>query len=269
MSGAREVAPTPAEPVLREDRGGVVRLTLNRPRQLNALSRAMIEDLQIHLDAVAADPRARVVVLAAAGSAFCPGHDLREMRAIRDEDALVALFRQCSRMMMTLRRLPQPVIARVHGLATAAGCQLVAMCDLVVASEDASFAVSGINVGLFCSTPGVALSRQIAGKHALEMLFTGDFIDARAAERRGLVNRVASAEHLDEEVDRLVASLLAKSPAALRSGKRLFYEQREMDIEAAYERAAEVMARDMMTPDAGEGIDAFLEKRPPRWREPS
>jgi enoyl-CoA hydratase/carnithine racemase len=169
-------------------------------------------------------------------------------------------------MMMTLRRIPQPVIARVHGLATAAGCQLVAMCDLVVAAESATFAVSGINVGLFCSTPGVALSRQIGRKHALEMLFTGDFIDARTAERRGLVNRVVPADRLDEEIGRLAASIVAKSPAAVRSGKRLFYEQVEMDIEAAYEHAAEVMARDMTSEDAAEGIDAFLQKRAPHWK---
>ena len=267
MAGVTSDEPGIADPVLRDDRDGVVRLTLNRPRQLNALSRAVIESLQAHLDGVAADGAARAVVLGAAGSAFCPGHDLKEMRALGNEAALRDLFRQCTRMMMTIRRLPQPVIARVHGLATAAGCQLVAMCDLVVASEDARFAVSGINVGLFCSTPGVALSRQIAGKHALEMLFTGEFIDARTAERRGLVNRVVPAADLDAEIGRLTASILAKSPAALASGKRLFYEQLEMEIEAAYERAAEVMARDMMGADAGEGIDAFLEKRPPRWGE--
>ncbi len=240
-------------------------LTLNRPRQLNALSRGMIEALQGHLEAIEKDPAVRVVVLAGAGTAFCAGHDLKEMRAIGDRAALKALFQQCSRMMLTLRRLPQPVIARVHGLATAAGCQLVAMCDLVVAAEGATFAVSGINVGLFCSTPGVALFRQVGRKHALEMLLTGDFVDARAAERRGLVNRVVPADRLDEEVDRLAASIAAKSPAAVASGKRMFYEQAELGIEAAYEYAAEVMARDMTTEDAAEGIDAFLQKRPPRW----
>ncbi len=252
--------------VLREDRGGAAWLTLNRPRQLNALSREVIEALQGHLSSLEKDSAVRVVVLAAAGSAFCAGHDLKEMRAIGDREALRALFRQCSRMMLTLRRLPQPVIARVQGLATAAGCQLVAMCDLVVAAESATFAVSGINVGLFCSTPGVALSRQIARKHALEMLLTGDFIDAHAAEARGLVNRVVPADRLDAEIDRLTASILGKSPAAVASGKRLFYEQAELGIEAAYERAAEVMSRDMMSEDAGEGIDAFLEKRTPRWK---
>ena len=252
--------------VSREDRGAVAWLTLNRPRQRNALSREMIESLQGHLAAVEKDPAVRVVVLAAAGSAFCAGHDLKEMRAIGDREALLALFRQCSRMMMALRGLPQPVIARVQGLATAAGCQLVAMCDLVVAAESATFAVSGINVGLSCSTPVVALSRQIDRKHALEMLLTGDFIDAHAAEARGLVNRVVPADRLDEEIDRLAASILGKSPAAVASGKRLFYEQAGLGIEAAYERAAEVMARDMTSEDAGEGIDAFLEKRPPHWK---
>src|SRR5262245_39976876 len=257
--------PRPDALVLREDRGGAAWLTLNRPRQLNSLSRAVLEALQSHLDAIEKDAAVRAVVIAGAGTAFCAGHDLKEMRAIGDRAALKALFRQCSRMMLTLRRLPQPVIARVHGLATAAGCQLVAMCDLVVAAEEARFAVSGINVGLFCSTPGVALSRQIARKHALEMLFTGDFIDARTAERRGLVNRVVPADRLDAEVGVLVASIASKSPSAIASGKKLFYEQAEMDIEAAYEHAADVMARDMTSLDAAEGIDAFLAKRAPRW----
>jgi enoyl-CoA hydratase/carnithine racemase len=206
----------------------------------------MIEALQTHLDAAGQDEAVRAVVLAGAGTAFCAGHDLKEMRAIGDREALHLLFRDCSRMMLTIRRLPQPVIARVHGIATAAGCQLAAMCDLVVA-------------------PGVALSRQVGRKAALEMLFTGEFIDARAAMERGLVNRVVPAARLDDEVARLVASIAAKSPAAIRSGKKFFYEQADLPIEAAYERAAEVMARAMMHADAAEGIDAFLQKRPPRW----
>jgi enoyl-CoA hydratase/carnithine racemase len=258
--------PTVEPALLREDKGGVVRLTLNRPRQMNALSRALIDALQRELDAIAVNQLARVVVIAGAGNGFCAGHDLKEMRAIGDREALLTLFRDCSRMMLTLRRLPQPVIARVHGIATAAGCQLVAMCDLVVAAETARFAVSGINVGLFCSTPGVALSRAVGRKPALEMLFTGEFIDAATAEKKGLVNRVVPAEQLDDEVGRLAAAIVAKSPAAVASGKRLFYEQAELGIEAAYERAAEVMATDMLAPDAVEGIDAFLAKRPPRWR---
>ncbi|HKQ98581.1 MAG TPA: enoyl-CoA hydratase [Candidatus Polarisedimenticolia bacterium] len=261
------VTPATTEPVvLREEQGGVVRLTLNRPRQLNSLSRAMIDQLQQELDAIGADHSARVVVIAGAGNNFCAGHDLKEMRAMNDRAALLGLFRDCSRMMLTLRRIPQPVIARVQGIATAAGCQLVAMCDLVVASDTARFAVSGINVGLFCSTPGVALSRAVGRKPALEMLFTGEFIDAAAAERRGLVNRVVPAERLDDEVAGLAAAIVAKSPAAIASGKRLFYEQADLGIEAAYERAADVMAADMLAPDAAEGIDAFLAKRPPRWR---
>jgi len=253
-------------PLLREDRDGVVRLTLNRPRQLNALSRAMIDALQRELDGIAVNQMARVVLIAGAGNGFCAGHDLKEMRAMTDRAALLTLFRDCSRMMMTLRRLPQPVIARVHGIATAAGCQLVAMCDLVVAAGTARFAVSGINVGLFCSTPGVALTRVVGRKPAAEMLFTGEFIDASAAERKGLVNRVVPAERLDDEVAALAVAIVAKSPAAIASGKRLFYEQADLGIEAAYERAAEVMATDMLAPDAVEGIDAFLAKRPPRWR---
>ena len=263
---AGPAAPSAPEPVVRrEDRGGAAWLWLNRPRQRNALSRAVLELLQQHLDAVEREGGVRAVVIAGAGAAFCAGHDLKEMRKIGDRDALKSLFRQCTRMMLTLRRLPVPVIARVHGLATAAGCQLVAMCDVVVASEAASFAVSGINVGLFCSTPGVALSRQVARKHALEMLLTGDFVDAHTAARRGLVNRVVPADRLDAEVESLVASIAAKSPGAIASGKKLFYEQAEMDLEAAYEHAADVMARDMMSEEAGEGIDAFLAKRPPRW----
>jgi enoyl-CoA hydratase/carnithine racemase len=255
------------EPILlREDHDGIVRLTLNRPRQMNALSRALIDALQRELDNIAVNPLARVVVIAGAGNGFCAGHDLKEMRAMSDRAELLKLFNDCSRMMLTLRRLPQPVIARVQGIATAAGCQLVAMCDLVVASEAARFAVSGINVGLFCSTPGVALSRAVGRKPALEMLFTGEFIDASAAERKGLVNRVVPADQLDAEVARLAASIVAKSPAAIASGKRLFYEQAELGLEAAYERASEVMATDMLAPDAVEGIDAFLAKRPPRWR---
>lgn len=261
------VTPATSEPVvLREEQGGVVRLTLNRPRQLNSLSRGMIDTLQHELDAIGADHSARVVVIAGAGNNFCAGHDLKEMRAMNDRAALLTLFRDCSRMMLTLRRIPQPVIARVQGIATAAGCQLVAMCDLVVASDTARFAVSGINVGLFCSTPGVALSRAVGRKPALEMLFTGEFIDAAAAERRGLVNRVVPVERLDDEVAGLAGAIVAKSPAAIASGKRLFYEQADLGIEAAYERAADVMAADMLAPDAAEGIDAFLAKRPPRWR---
>jgi enoyl-CoA hydratase/carnithine racemase len=252
--------------LLRSQEGGVVALTLNRPAQFNALSEALLADLQEALDSIAADPTARVVVLAGAGKAFCAGHDLKEMRAHPDRAYQQALFDQCSRMMLTLIRLPQPVIARVHGIATAAGCQLVAMCDLAVAADTARFAVSGINVGLFCSTPSVALSRNIGRKQAFEMLVTGDFIDAQAARERGLVNRVVAAAELDAEVARLAGAIVARSPVAVRAGKRAFYRQIELGVADAYTLASQVMAENMMAEDAAEGIDAFIEKRKPTWR---
>lgn len=257
---------TAAEPLVHtklED--GVLTLTLNRPQQYNALSWAMLEALREALSS-AQDPAVRVVVLAGAGKAFCAGHDLKEMRANCTLDFQRRLFALCSEVMLSLIRLPVPVIARVHGIATAAGCQLVGMCDLAVASSQARFAVSGINVGLFCSTPSVALSRNMGRKEAFEMLVTGEFIDAEEAYRRGLVNRVVDPEALDEEVERLAAAIKAKSPVAVRMGKELFYRQLEMGIEAAYQLAGEVMACNMMAEDAAEGIDAFIEKRPPQWR---
>lgn len=257
---------TGAEPLVHsrlED--GVLTLTLNRPQQYNALSWAMLEALREALSS-AQDPAVRVVVLAGAGKAFCAGHDLKEMRANCTLDFQRRLFALCSEVMLSLIRLPVPVIARVHGIATAAGCQLVGMCDLAVASSQARFAVSGINVGLFCSTPSVALSRNMGRKEAFEMLVTGEFIDAEEAYRRGLVNRVVDPEALDEEVERLAAAIKAKSPVAVRMGKELFYRQLEMGIEAAYQLAGEVMACNMMAEDAAEGIDAFIEKRPPQWR---
>ena len=247
------------------DARGTVTLTMNRPLAFNALSEAMLEALQCALDEIAADPLARVVVLAGAGKAFCAGHDLKEMRA---EPALAyyeGLFAQCARMMMTLLQLPQPVIARVHGIATAAGCQLVAMCDLAVASSTARFAVSGVNLGLFCSTPSVALSRNVSRKAAFEMLVTGGFISAEQAQQKGLVNSVVAPEQLDEEVDRLVASIVAKPAAAVALGKGLFYRQLESGIEAAYADAAKTMACNMMQPAALEGVQAFIEKRAPDW----
>ena len=225
----------------------------------------MLEALREALSS-AQDPAVRVVVLAGAGKAFCAGHDLKEMRANCTLDFQRRLFALCSEVMLSLIRLPVPVIARVHGIATAAGCQLVGMCDLAVASSQARFAVSGINVGLFCSTPSVALSRNMGRKEAFEMLVTGEFIDAEEARRRGLVNRVVAPEALDEEVERLAAAIKAKSPVAVRMGKELFYRQLEMGIEAAYQLAGEVMACNMMAEDAAEGIDAFIEKRPPQWR---
>ena len=253
--------------LLKEQAGGVVTLTLNRPAHFNALSHALLVELQAALDPIAADENARVLVIAGAGKAFCAGHDLKEMRANPAKAFQQALFEQCSRMMMTLTEMPQPVIARVHGIATAAGCQLVAMCDLAVASESARFAVSGINVGLFCSTPSVGLARNVGRKQAMEMLLTGDFIDARAALERGLVNRVVPDDELDAEVKKLADTIVSKSPVAIRSGKRMFYRQLEMGLADAYSLASEVMACDMMTEDAEEGIDAFIEKRTPEWRE--
>ncbi|TVT50532.1 MAG: enoyl-CoA hydratase [Denitromonas halophila] len=252
--------------VLREDRDGVAHLTLNRPAQFNALSEAMLNALIAELDAIAVDPAVRVVVLAGEGKAFCAGHDLKEMRGNHTLEFQQALFRLCGKLMCKIIAIPQPVIARVHSIATAAGCQLVSMCDLAVAAEGARFAVSGINVGLFCSTPSVGLSRNMGRKAAFEMLVTGEFIDAAEAQRRGLINRVVPLEQLDEEVAKLAASICTKSSAAISMGKQLFYQQLEMGIDAAYQTAAETMACNMMTEDAGEGIDAFIAKRKPVWK---
>ncbi|PTD97980.1 enoyl-CoA hydratase [Pseudothauera lacus] len=252
--------------LLRADAGGVTRLTLNRPLQFNALSQAMLETLIAAIDDIAADPSVRVVVLAGEGKAFCAGHDLKEMRANHTLAFQQELFRLCGRFMTRLTEMPQPVIARVHGIATAAGCQLVSMCDLAVAADVARFAVSGINVGLFCATPSVGLSRNMGRKEAFEMLVTGDFIDAHEACRRGLVNRVVAAQDLDEEVDRLAAAIVAKSPAAIAMGKQMFYRQLEMGLDAAYQLAAETMACNAMCEDAAEGIDAFIAKRKPEWK---
>jgi enoyl-CoA hydratase/carnithine racemase len=252
--------------LLREERDGVVTLTLNRPSQFNSLSEEMLAELQAALDGIARDSTLRVVVIAGAGKAFCAGHDLKQMRANPGKSYQQKLFKQCGRMMMTLTEMPQPVIARVHGIATAAGCQLVAMCDLAVAVEGAKFAVSGINLGLFCSTPSVALARAMGRKQAMEMLLTGEFIDAAEAQRRGLVNRVVAPEQLDAEVKKLTDSISAKSAVAVGMGKQLFYRQLEMGLEGAYQLAAETMACNMMAEDAGAGIDAFMEKRKPEWK---
>lgn len=252
--------------VLRRDEGGVTTLTLNRAGQFNALSSAMLEALIAEVDRIARDESVRVVVLAGAGKAFCAGHDLKEMRGNHTLAFQQGLFRLCGKFMMKLTEMPQPVIARVHGIATAAGCQLVSMCDLAVAADCARFAVSGINVGLFCATPSVGLSRNMGRKQAFEMLVTGDFIDAHEALRRGLVNRVVPVEALDEEVARLTAAIVAKSPVAIRMGKQMFYRQLEMGLDAAYQMASETMACNMMTEDAAEGIDAFVAKRKPEWK---
>jgi enoyl-CoA hydratase/carnithine racemase len=252
--------------LLRQDDGGVVTLTLNRPAQFNSLSRSLMSELQAELDRVAADAGARVLVLAGAGKAFCAGHDLKEMRSNPAKEFQRALFGQCSKLMLTLVRMPQPVIARVHGIATAAGCQLVSMCDLAVASDNSRFAVSGVNLGLFCSTPSVGLARNVGRKQALEMLLTGDFIDAQTALARGLVNRVVPPAQLDAEIRKLTDSILAKTPVAIRAGKQMFYRQLEMGLDEAYELANEVMACNMMAEDAQEGIDAFVAKRKPQWK---
>jgi enoyl-CoA hydratase/carnithine racemase len=249
------------------DGRGVHTLTLNRPDAYNALSEGLLEALQSALDRVAADEAARVVVLVAGGKAFCAGHDLKEMRATPSQAYYDRLFAQCGRMMMTIQRLPVPVIARVQGVATAAGCQLVAQCDLAVASRDARFAVSGVNLGLFCSTPSVALSRNLQRKPAFEMLVTGGFISADEARDKGLVNRVVAADALDAEVEALVASIVAKPRVAIALGKALFYRQLETGIEAAYADASRTMACNMMDTSALEGVQAFIDKRAPDWRD--
>ncbi|HNW64961.1 MAG TPA: enoyl-CoA hydratase [Piscinibacter sp.] len=250
------------------DARGVVSLTLNRPNAFNSLSEGMLAALQAELDAVARDESARVVVLGAAGKAFCAGHDLKEMRAEPSLAYYQQLFAQCTQVMLAVQKLPVPVIARVHGIATAAGCQLVAMCDLAVASRDARFAVSGVNLGLFCSTPSVALSRNLSRKAAFEMLVTGGFISAEEALAKGLVNRVAAPEALDEAVESLVAAIVAKPRVALAMGKSLFYRQLEKGIAAAYDDAGQTMACNMMDDSALEGVQAFIDKRPPSWGTP-
>jgi enoyl-CoA hydratase/carnithine racemase len=258
---------TPAPPLrhARDDRG-VVTLTLDRGRAYNPLSEEMLDALQAAVDAVASDETARAVVIAAEGKAFSAGHDLKQMRAEPSRAYYEQLFARCSRVMVALQALPVPVIARVHGMATAAGCQLVAACDLAVAASDARFAVSGVTLGLFCSSPSVALSRNVPRKAAFEMLVTGDFIDAAEAKARGLVNRVVAPEALDAEVESLLASILAKPRVAIAMGKALFYRQLEAPLEAAYADAGRTMAANMMEPAALEGVQAFLEKRAPDWR---
>ena len=251
--------------VLLERSGPVARVTLNRPAQFNALSEALMDALQRVFDDLANDETVRAVVVAAAGKAFCAGHDLREMRAEPSPDYYRALFGQCSRLMTTIQRLPQPVIARVHGIATAAGCQLVAACDLAVAADAARFAVSGVNLGLFCSTPSVALARNVGRKQAFEMLVTGQFIDAQTALARGLVNRVVPADELDAAIDALLAHIVVKPREAIALGKDLFYRQLEMGVDAAYQLATQTMACNMMEASALEGVQAFLDKRPPHW----
>ena len=248
-----------------QDERGVLTLTLNRPLAYNALSAALLDAMQTALDRAAVDDRVRVVVLAAAGKAFCAGHDLKEMRAEPSLPYYEQLFAQCGRVMMSIQKLPVPVIARVQGMATAAGCQLVAQCDLAVAARDARFAVSGVNLGLFCSTPSVALTRNLQRKAAFEMLVTGDFISAEEARLQGLVNRVVNADQLDAEVETLVQRIVSKPRVAIAMGKALFYRQLEVGVQAAYDDAAQTMACNMMDGSALEGVQAFIDKRPPRW----
>ena len=258
--------PAGTDLVLRRlDLDGITTLTLNRPRQYNALSEELLNALQANLDDLSTDPSVRVIVLTGAGKAFCAGHDLKEMRSTPEKGYYQALFAACSQMMLSIARLPQPVIAKVNGLATAAGCQLVAACDLAVASSEARFATSGVNLGLFCATPGVPLSRNVGRKQALEMLLTGDFISAEKAVRIGLLNTSVPPEQLDGEVSKLAIGLAAKPAIALRLGKELFYRQLEEHVDKAYADAGDVMACNMMTPEATEGIDAFIEKRAPVW----
>jgi enoyl-CoA hydratase/carnithine racemase len=245
--------------------GGTRTLTMNRPQQRNALSVALMTALEQALDEAAADAATKVVVIAGSGPGFCAGHDLKELRADRREETFRATFVQCSRLMTRIVRLPKPVIARVHGIATAAGCQLVASCDLAVASENAQFATPGVNIGLFCSTPMVALSRAVGAKAAMEMLLTGDMIQAARARELGLVNRVVAADALEREVAALGRQIASKSPLTLKIGKEAFYRQAEMGLDEAYAYAAEVMTRNMLARDAAEGIDAFIGKRAPTW----
>jgi enoyl-CoA hydratase/carnithine racemase len=254
--------------VVADSRDGVCTLTMNRGDRFNPLSTAMIAALDAALDAAAGDSRIRVVVLAGAGRAFCAGHDLTEMRAHIDHDWQRGLFDACTRMMLKLTRIPQPVIARVHGAAAAAGCQLVSMCDLAVAADSARFGLSGINAGIFCTTPAVGVVRNVSRKRAMELLLTGDLIDARTALDWGLVNRVVPAAGLDDAVGALAEAIARKSAAAIALGKRAFYAQVEQGLAGAYAVAGETMACNMLDPDATEGIDAFLGKRPPRWRTP-
>ncbi len=259
-------APAQLEPlVLRSVERGVARLTLNRPAQFNSLSEEMLAALAAELDALAKDEAVRVVVVGGAGKAFCAGHDLKQMKATPQLDYYRKLFADCAKLMLKIQQMPQPVIARVHGIATAAGCQMVAMCDLAVAADVAKFAVSGINVGLFCATPSVPLSRNLGRKQAFEMLVTGEFIDAATARERGLVNRVVPLDQLDAEVERLAQSIVAKPGVAIAMGKGMFYKQLEMGIEAAYQLAGQTMACNMVDEVAQEGVDAFMNKRRPSW----
>jgi enoyl-CoA hydratase/carnithine racemase len=253
--------------LLQERDAGVLRLTLNRPAARNALSVELMEMLVDALGRAGKDPETRVVVIAGAGPAFCAGHDLRELRQDPRRETYERIFALCSELMLTIVRLPKPVIAEVHGIATAAGCQLVATCDLAVAAEEARFATPGVNIGLFCSTPMVALSRAVGRKAAMEMLLTGELTDAERARALGLVNRVVPRAGLREAVDGLARQIAGKSAFIVKIGKEAFYRQAELDLVSAYRYAAEIMTTNMLARDAGEGIDAFLAKREPVWQD--
>ena len=258
--------PLTEQPVLlREDRNGIATLTLNRPAQMNLLTQQMLGALQSAFDAIAGDESVRVVVLAAAGKGFCAGHDLKEIRGLGTQEKVAELFAACSRMMLSIQHLPQPVIARVHGAAAAAGCQLVAQCDLAIASDPARFSTPGVNWGFFCSTPGVPVGRNMLRKHAMEMLLTGDMLDAAKALEWGLVNKVVPAGALDAAVAELAARIASKPPATILAGKRTFYQQMDLGVAAAYELAGGVIAASFAHPEGREGMDAFIEKRAPDW----
>jgi len=251
--------------LLKKQENGVTTLTLNRPKQFNALSEAMLAVLTEELEYIAENEAVRLVILQGSGKDFCAGHDLKEMIATRKETYYQTLFKQCSKMMITLNQMPQPVIARIQGTATAAGCQLVAACDLAVAADDARFATSGINFGLFCSTPAVPVSRNVPRKQAMELLLTGEFIDAQTALRWGLINRTSPLEKLDEEIKKLTDTILDKSSVAVSTGKKMFYKQLELNLKEAYSFAGEIMARNMMAEDAAKGVDAFINKKQVVW----
>ena len=256
------------EPVLRrEDGDGIATLTMNRPAQMNLLTAEMLNALESSFKEISQNKDIRVVVLAAAGKGFCAGHDLKEIRKQREQPKVAALFEQCSRMMMSIQNLPQPVIAKVQGAAAAAGCQLVAQCDLAVAVDTAKFVTSGVNFGFFCSTPGVAIGRNLQRKHAMEMLLTGEPINAQRAMQWGLVNRVVPVDALDEEVFSLAKLIASKPPATVAAGKRGFYLQMDMSLPQAYAHAGQVISSDFAHPEGQEGMNAFIEKRPPHWKK--
>jgi enoyl-CoA hydratase/carnithine racemase len=260
--------PKTEQPVLvREDRDGVCTLTMNRPQQMNLLTGEMLSALQSAFDEISRSQEVRVVVLAGTGKGFCAGHDLKEIKALRELPKIEALFNQCSRMMQTIPALPQPVIAKVQGAAAAAGCQLVAQCDLAIAADVAKFVTSGVNWGFFCSTPGVAVGRNLSRKHAMEMLLTGEAIDANKALQWGLVNKVVTAADLDSEVQKLASLLAAKPPATVAAGKRAFYQQMDLGLAKAYELASGVIASSFAHEEGRAGMDAFIEKRPPPKHE--